>query len=78
MTGRAFWGNSQKDGVVVAIRCYIVDVKKVAACFAFVPKLLAASAEKPRRVYLKFKAVFDRAAGVVMTVLGLKLIFGMK
>ena len=38
----------------------------------------ALSAEKPRRVYLKFKAVFDRAAGVVMTVLGLKLIFGMK
>ncbi len=35
-------------------------------------------AEKPRRVYLKFKAVFDRAAGAVMTVLGLKLIFGMK
>ncbi len=39
---------------------------------------VALSAEKPRRVYLKFKAVFDRAAGVVMTVLGLKLIFGMK
>ena len=31
---------------------------------------VALSAEKPRRVYLKFKAVFDRAAGVVMTVLG--------
>ena len=39
---------------------------------------VALSAEKPRRVYLKFKAVFDRAAGVVTTVLGLKLIFGMK
>lgn len=39
---------------------------------------VALSAEKPRSVYLKFKAVFDRAAGVVMTVLGLKLIFGMK
>lgn len=39
---------------------------------------VALSAEKPRRVYLKFKAVFDRGAGVVMTVLGLKLIFGMK
>ena len=39
---------------------------------------VALSAEKPRRVYLKFKAVFYRAAGVVMTVLGLKLIFGMK
>nr|WP_254202674.1 MULTISPECIES: LysE family translocator [unclassified Acinetobacter] len=39
---------------------------------------VALSAEKPRRVYLKFKALFDRAAGAVMTVLGLKLIFGMK
>lgn len=39
---------------------------------------VALSAEKPRRVYLKFKAGFDRAAGAVMTVLGLKLIFGMK
>ena len=39
---------------------------------------VAVAAEIPRRVYLKFKAVFDRAAGVVMTVLGLKLIFGMK
>ena len=39
---------------------------------------IALSAEKPRRVYLKFKALFDRAAGAVMTVLGLKLIFGMK
>ena len=39
---------------------------------------VALSAEKPRRVYLKFKAMVDRAAGVVMTVLGLKLIFGMK
>ncbi|MBU3845483.1 MAG: LysE family translocator [Candidatus Acinetobacter avistercoris] len=39
---------------------------------------VALSAEKPRRVYLKFKAGFDRAAGTVMTVLGLKLIFGMK
>jgi threonine/homoserine/homoserine lactone efflux protein len=39
---------------------------------------VALSAEKPRRIYLKFKAGFDRAAGAVMTVLGLKLIFGMK
>ncbi len=39
---------------------------------------VALSAEKPRRVYLKFKAVFDRVAGGVMTILGLKLIFGMK
>lgn len=39
---------------------------------------VALSAEKPRRVYLKFKALFDRLAGGVMTVLGLKLIFGMK
>ena len=39
---------------------------------------VALSAEKPRAVYLKFKKFFDRAAGAVMTVLGLKLIFGMK
>ena len=39
---------------------------------------VALSAEKPRAVYLKFKSNFDRAAGAVMTVLGLKLIFGMK
>ncbi|RFS35980.1 LysE family translocator [Acinetobacter sp. SWAC5] len=39
---------------------------------------VALSAEKPRRIYLKFKAGFDRAAGAIMTVLGLKLIFGMK
>lgn len=39
---------------------------------------VALSAEKPRRVYLRFKAVFDRLAGGVMTILGLKLIFGMK
>ena len=39
---------------------------------------VALSAEKPRQAYIKFKAVFDRAAGAVMTVLGLKLIFGMK
>ncbi|GAA5182519.1 LysE family translocator [Acinetobacter kookii] len=39
---------------------------------------VALSAEKPRRVYLKFKAAFDRAAGGIMTLLGLKLIFGMK
>ena len=39
---------------------------------------VALSAEKPRAVYIKFKANFDRAAGTVMTLLGLKLIFGMK
>ena len=39
---------------------------------------VALSSEKPRRVYLKFKAVFDRLAGGVMTILGLKLIFGTK
>ena len=39
---------------------------------------VALSAEKPRAAYLKFKKFFDRAAGAVMTVLGLKLIFGMK
>lgn len=39
---------------------------------------VALSAEKPRAVYLKFKKVFDRGAGIVMSVLGLKLIFGVK
>ncbi|WOE32822.1 MULTISPECIES: LysE family translocator [unclassified Acinetobacter] len=39
---------------------------------------VALSAEKPRRIYLQFKAVFDRTAGAVMTLLGLKLIFGAK
>ena len=36
---------------------------------------LALSAPKPRAHYLSSKAWFDRAAGVVMSLLGLKLIF---
>lgn len=39
---------------------------------------VALSADKPRQVYLKSKAVFDRTAGALMTVLGLKLLFGSK
>lgn len=39
---------------------------------------VALSAEKPRRIYLKFKALFDCGAGAIMTALGLKLIFGAK
>ena len=57
---------------VLPILCFFID----AGWCSLVA--VALSAEKPRRVYLKFKAVFDRAAGAVMTVLGLKLIFGMK
>jgi len=57
---------------VLPILCFFID----AGWCSLVA--VALSAEKPRRVYLKFKAVFDRAAGTVMTVLGLKLIFGMK
>ena len=58
--------------VVLPILCFFID----AGWCSLVA--VALSAEKPRRVYLKFKAGFDRAAGAVMTVLGLKLIFGMK
>lgn len=57
---------------VLPILCFFID----AGWCSLVA--VALSAEKPRRVYLKFKAVFDRTAGAVMTVLGLKLIFGMK
>ena len=57
---------------VLPILCFFID----AGWCSLVA--VALSAEKPRRVYLKFKAVFDRIAGGVMTLLGLKLIFGMK
>lgn len=58
--------------VALPVLCFFID----AGWCSLVA--VALSAEKPRRVYLKFKAGFDRAAGGVMTVLGLKLIFGMK
>lgn len=57
---------------VLPVLCFFID----AGWCSLVA--VALSAEKPRKVYLKFKAGFDRAAGAVMTVLGLKLIFGMK
>lgn len=57
---------------VLPILCFFID----AGWCSLVA--VALSAEKPRRVYLRFKAVFDRAAGAIMTALGLKLIFGMK
>nr|WP_216076858.1 LysE family translocator [Acinetobacter defluvii] len=57
---------------VLPILCFFID----AGWYSLVA--VALSAEKPRRVYLKFKKVFDRVAGGVMTLLGLKLIFGMK
>ena len=58
--------------VVLPMLCFFID----AGWYSLVA--VALSAEKPRRVYLKFKKVFDRIAGGVMTLLGLKLIFGMK
>lgn len=58
--------------VVLPVLCFFID----AGWYSLVA--VALSAEKPRRVYLKFKTLFDRIAGGVMTLLGLKLIFGMK
>ncbi len=58
--------------VVLPILCFFID----AGWCSLVA--VALSAEKPRQAYITFKAIFDRAAGAVMTVLGLKLIFGMK
>ena len=57
---------------VLPILCFFID----AGWYSLVA--VALSAEKPRKVYLRFKKVFDRIAGGVMTLLGLKLIFGMK
>jgi len=57
---------------VLPILCFFID----AGWCSLVA--VALSAEKPRRVYMKSKALFDRIAGGVMTLLGLKLIFGMK
>ncbi len=57
---------------VLPILCFFID----AGWYSLVA--MALSAEKPRKVYLKFKKVFDRIAGGVMTILGIKLIFGMK
>lgn len=58
--------------VVLPILCFFID----AGWYSLVAVIL--SAEAPRKVYLKSKAIFDRVAGGVMTILGLKLIFGMK
>ena len=57
---------------VLPLLCFFID----AGWYSLVA--VALSAEKPRQVYLRFKKVFDRIAGGVMTLLGLKLIFGMK
>lgn len=57
---------------VLPTLCFFID----AGWYSLVA--MALSAEGPRKVYLKFKKIFDRIAGGVMTVLGLKLIFGMK
>lgn len=58
--------------VVLPLLCFFID----AGWYSLVA--VALSAEKPRQLYLRFKAIFDRIAGGVMTLLGLKLIFGMK
>ncbi len=58
--------------VVLPMLCFFID----AGWYSLVA--VALSAEGPRKVYLKSKAIFDRVAGGVMTLLGLKLIFGMK
>ena len=58
--------------VVLPLLCFFIDAGWCSLL------AVALSAEKPRAVYIKFKANFDRAAGAVMTLLGLKLIFGMK
>lgn len=58
--------------VVLPLLCFFID----AGWYSLVA--VALSAEGPRKVYLKSKAIFDRVAGGVMTLLGLKLIFGMK
>ena len=58
--------------VVLPMLCFFID----AGWYSLVA--VALSAEGPRKVYLISKALFDRVAGGVMTVLGLKLIFGMK
>ena len=58
--------------LVLPLLCFFIDAGWCSLL------AVALSAEKPRAVYIKFKANFDRAAGAVMTLLGLKLIFGMK
>lgn len=58
--------------VVLPVLCFFID----ASWYSLVAVVL--SAEGPRKVYLKSKVIFDRIAGGVMTLLGLKLIFGMK
>ncbi|MEB3768001.1 LysE family translocator [Acinetobacter sp. MD2] len=58
--------------IVLPVLCFFID----AGWYSLVAVIL--SAEGPRKVYLKSKAIFDRLAGGVMTLLGLKLIFGLK
>jgi threonine/homoserine/homoserine lactone efflux protein len=58
--------------VVLPMLCFFID----AGWYSLVA--VALSAEGPRKVYLKSKSLFDRIAGGVLTLWGLKLIFGMK
>lgn len=58
--------------IVLPLLCFFIDAGWCSLL------AVALSAEKPRAIYIKFKSNFDRAAGTVMTLLGLKLIFGTK
>ena len=56
--------------VVLPMLCFFID----AGWCSLVA--VALSADKPRRIYLRFKAIFDRIAGGLMIMVGLKLILG--
>lgn len=58
--------------VVLPVVCFVID----AGWYTLVTLLF--SLAKPRALYLKTKTIIDRLAGGVITILGLKLIFGMK
>ncbi|OUY05547.1 LysE family translocator [Acinetobacter populi] len=58
--------------IAIPALCFMID----AGWYAFVSVIL--SSQKPRQVYLRSKKVFDRLAGGILGILGIKLIFGMK
>jgi len=58
--------------IVLPLLAFVID----AGWYAFVAYVL--SVEKSQRVYIKFKSVIDRAAGTVILLLGLKLLFSSK
>lgn len=55
--------------VIIPVLGFSIDV----AWYSFVTYVL--SSEIPRKAFLRFKPAFDSAAGSIMAVLGLKLIF---